>query len=99
MKSRILFILLIVALMFTFVACNNVEIGKVSNISYLDGVITFDEVEGATAYDVVISHNGEAVYEDTIQDTAIDVTVLGVEGNLTLSVNAVVGEDKGEATS
>lgn len=80
-------------------ACQkNVTLGKVGNIRYEDGVLSYDEVEHAEGYDVVFSHAGEVVFEDRISDTSIDVESLGLEGNITFSVSAYLGSTKGEKT-
>ena len=62
----------------------SVRLNKVDNISYEDGILSFDEVENAEGYNVKFTHRDEVVYEDKIQDTALDVESLGLEGNINL---------------
>ncbi len=99
MKLKVILITLIIALLSVLVACNVVEVGDVSNLVYSDGIITFDEVENASGYEVSILHGDQVVYEDTIHDTAIDVTALGLGGNLTIKVNAYIEDTKGSVSS
>lgn len=84
-----------------FCACSpssgSVKLGEVKNLSYESGILTYDEVSGAEGYDVKFTHRGEVVYEDKIQDTAIDVQSLGLAGNIDFEVNAYKGKSKGVA--
>ena len=64
-------------------------LGKVADIVYEDGLLTYGEVEGATGYEVRFEHRGEIVYEDTVTGTAIDVMSLGLAGTIDFSIRAV----------
>lgn len=70
------------------VACGEKTLAAPENLTYADGILSFDEVEGATAYDLVFERKGEVVYQDTFTETAIDVESLGLEGNIKVSVAA-----------
>ncbi len=98
MKTKCLFLAMIFALLVVFCACGSVQLDAV-NLSYSDGVLSFDPVENADGYNIVILHGEEVVYEDIIKDTAIDVQMLGVAGNLTVKVNAYKGDNKGEVAT
>lgn len=73
-----------------------VALGKVQNIKYEEGVLSFDPVENATGYDVTITRGEEEQYQDRISKTTLNIEALGLEGNLTVSVYAynkdVIGE-------
>ncbi len=77
---------------------NKAVLGKVGNISYSDGVLVYDEVAGASGYKVVFKHRGEVVYEDRIEDTAIDMESLGLYGNITVTVSAYSADGEGLST-
>ncbi len=80
-------------------ACQkSVALGKVENIAYEDGILSYDEVERAEGYHIAFAHAGEIVFEDRISDTSIDVESLGLKGNITFSVSAYSGETTGETT-
>ena len=60
----------------SLLGCNEtITLSKVNNITYSDGLLSFDAVEKAEGYNVKFSHLNEVVYEDKIKDTAIDVKV------------------------
>lgn len=93
MKKILSTVLVVMFVLVAFVACSDSNSGEksiaaVSNISYEDGVISFDEVSDASSYDISIRHGNEVVYEDSLQDRYIDVESIGVEGNLTISIVA-----------
>lgn len=71
------------------------ELAKVDGISYEDGILSFNKVDDAAGYDITFTHKGEVVYTDRIGGTSIDVESLGLEGNVTLTVNAYAGDVKG----
>lgn len=100
MRKTLSVIIIAIMVLFTFVACSGGtgSVDAVKNISYQDGVISFDKVADATSYDICIKHGQEVVYEDSIQDTFIDVESIGVEGNLTISVTARKDKAKSDAT-
>ena len=77
----------------------SVRLNKVGNISYEDGILSFDAVENAEGYNVKFTHRGEVAYEDKIQDTALDVESLGLEGNINLEISAYAGKSNGESVS
>lgn len=102
MKKLLSFVILF-TLMLTCIgsACgkdSGVKLDKVKNVDYNDGILSYDEVQNAEGYDVLFTRDGETLYEDKIQDTAIDVESLGLEGKITFTVNAYKGNKKGEKT-
>ncbi len=76
---------------------NKVTLGKTDNFAYEDGVLSYDEVAGAEGYEVIFKHGDEIVYEDRIEDTAIDVESLGLGGNIVVSVSAYGSGVTGES--
>lgn len=76
-----------------------VKLGDVEGIVYENGILSYDEVSGAAGYDVVFSHLGEVVYEDKIEDTAIDIESLGLEGKIKLEISAYAGSSVGAKTT
>ena len=72
-----------------------VKLPNIEGISYEDGVLSFNAVEGATKYEYTFTHKGELVYKDTLDVTSLDVESLGLEGNINLSV--VAKSDNGES--
>ncbi len=101
MKKTALLLSILLMLLPVLTACDalfGVKLGEVE-LAYADGVISFDEVENAEGYDIVILHGEEVMYEDRITDTFIDVEMLGLAGNLTVQVNAYAKETKGAVAS
>ncbi len=101
MKSKIIVgIMSITLLASVFTACgkSNVRLKEVENLDYADGILSYSEVANAEGYNVSFTHRGEVVYEDKIQDTAIDVTSLGLEGNITLKISAYTSKAQGPET-
>lgn len=70
----------------------------VTNIKFEDGILSFDAVIGAEGYNIKFTQNGELLYEDKIQDTAIDTESLGFEGEIDFEVNAYKGTEVGEVS-
>lgn len=103
MKKKILTMVLCAAMTASaLAACTNgggtsITLGKIENFAFEDGILSYDEVEGAEGYDVVFKHGEDIVYEDRIEDTVIDVESLGLGGNITVTVSAYSGDVKGEA--
>lgn len=75
------------------------KLGAVQNLAFADGILTFDELEGASSYGVSFSHYDELLYEDVISDTSIDTDSLGIKGNIDLKIWGISNEIKGEETS
>jgi len=73
------------------------KLANVEGFTYEDGILSFNPVEGATAYEFVFSHKGEIVYQDTLEVTSLDVESLGLEGNINLSIKPVGENAYGEA--
>lgn len=101
MKPKIVVGIMSITLMATaLTACgSSAKLTEVSGIGYSDGVISYTEVAAAEGYNVSFIHAGEVVYEDKIEDTAIDVESLGLEGNLTLKISAYTGKKTGPEAS
>ncbi len=76
-------------------ACGGGKLAGATGFSYEDGILSFDDVEGAESYEVVFSHGGEVVYSDTVTETSLDMESLGLAGNLTLTVRAKKGKKFG----
>lgn len=74
---------------------NLVTLDAVKNITFTDGVISFDPVTGAEGYNIKFSQDDELIYEDKIAETSIDTESLGLEGEILFSVNAYAGENVG----
>lgn len=74
-------------------------LNAVSNVTYNDGILSFSGVDGASSYEIVLKHGDEAVYEDSITDTSIDIESIGAEGNLTISIVAASKDAKSPATA
>lgn len=72
------------------------SLGKVGGISYEDGILSYEAVEGAEGYEISFAHLGEIVFEDRITDTSIDVEGLALEGSIVFSVSAYAGNASGE---
>lgn len=72
------------------------NLDDVKNINYEDGILSFDEVEDAKGYDIKFIHREEVVYEDKVEDTAIDVEGLGIAGNINFEVFAYNDTSKSE---
>lgn len=68
------------------------SLSKVTNIAYNEGILSYDAVSNAKGYNVVFKHGDEVVYEDKIQDTAIDVEGLGLAGNIDFTISAYNGD-------
>lgn len=84
----------------SLLGCNEtITLSKVNNITYSDGLLSFDAVEKAEGYNVKFSHLNEVVYEDKIKDTAIDVESLGLEGNINLEISAYYQDTTSEVTN
>ena len=92
-------LLLVLTSLSALSSCGGVQLDKVTNINYEDGILTYDAVENAEGYNVKFTHRNEVVYEDKIQDTALDVESLGIEGNINLEISAYAGESNGEVSS
>ena len=61
----------------SLLGCNEtITLSKVNNITYSDGLLSFDAVEKAEGYNVKFSHLNEVVYEDKIKDTYLKVQEL-----------------------
>lgn len=101
MKSKIVVgIMSITLLASALTACgSSAKLTEVGDISYSDGVISYGEVADAEGYNVTFTHSGEVVYEDKIEDTAIDVESLGLEGNLTMKISAYTSKNTGPEVS
>lgn len=99
MKKLCLLVAIVLVSVGVLTACGNITLGSVSNISYSDGVLSFDGVEGAESYKVEIKRADEVVYEDTVTDTSIDVESIGLEGNLEISIVPVAGDVQGEVAN
>ena len=65
-----------------------IKLGSVEGFAYEDGVLSFNAVEGATAYEFTFTHKGELIYKDTLDVTSLDVESLGLEGSIDLTVVA-----------
>jgi len=79
-------------------ACTG-SLPAVTNITYADGILSFDEVAGATGYEVSFSHGDELLYEDTVDVTSLDIESFGMEGGLNVVVRAVAGKAKSAPVS
>jgi len=69
------------------------------NLQFVNGVISFDEVSGAEAYEIEITKEDAIVFNSTIDTTSYDTDGLGLEGSNTLSVVAVSNNGRSEAAT
>lgn len=102
MKKSIL-ILGVIGLM-SITACQDdtvkiTSLDKVTNITYSDGIITFNEVANAEGYNISFTHLEEVIYEDQIEDTIIDVSSIGLEGTITFEVSAYYQDIESEVAT
>lgn len=74
---------------------NLVTLDAVKNITFTDGIISFDPVNGAEGYNIKFSQDDELIYEDKITDTSIDTESLGLEGEIDFAVHAYAGKNIG----
>ena len=74
---------------------NLVTLDAVKNITFTDGVISFDPVTGAEGYNIKFTQDEELIYEDKITDTSIDTESLGLEGEIVFAVHAYSGKNIG----
>ena len=74
-------------------------LSKVEGFSYTDGVLYYEEVEGAAEYEVTFKHKGEVVFNDKVNGTAIDVESLDLGGLITLEIVAVNGARRSEVAT
>lgn len=98
MKNKILLKTMAASLLVMLASCG-VKLDKVSNITFEDGILSFDPVANAEGYDIKFYQNDELLYEDRITETSIDTDSLGFEGNVDFTVNAYSGDTTGELSS
>ena len=65
-----------------------IKLNNIEGLAFEDGVLSFNPVNGATAYEYVFTHKGEEVYRDTLTVTTLDVESLGIEGNINVTITA-----------
>lgn len=99
MKKICLLVVIVIVAVCALTACGNISLGSISDISYVDGILSFNGVEGAESYKVEIKHANEVVYEDIVVDTSLDIESIGLEGNLEIIVIPIAGDVQGEAAS
>lgn len=90
---------------FTAVACNPEDSSKgptsleaVKNVTYSEGVLSFDAVADAATYKVVFTHAGEEVYSQETEETSLNIESLGLAGNISVSVTAHYNDVASTAT-
>lgn len=98
MNSKKIKIFTLTSLML-LVSCGGPKVGVVQNITFEEGILSFDPVENAEGYYIKFTQDGELVYEDKITDTSIDTDSLGFEGQLNFEVSAYIGDKYGEVTT
>ena len=81
------------------VSCGGPKVGAVQNITFEEGILSFDAVENAEGYYIKFTQGGELIYEDRITDTVIDTDSLGFEGEIDFEVSAFIGDKYGEVTT
>ena len=90
MKEKLLIGFLILGILCsTFTGCGVKELPAVKGLEYADGILSFESVDGADAYELKIVRNNEAVYNDKITVTSVDIEAFGLEGRLEATVTAV----------
>ena len=68
MNSKKIKIFTLTSLML-LVSCGGPKVGVVQNITFEEGILSFDPVENAEGYYIKFTQDGELVYEDKITDT------------------------------
>lgn len=100
-KARKNFFPTVLMLAFLLAGCGGTEqktLDAVKGFKYEDGILSYSEVEGAKSYEVTFKHNGENVYSDTVTGTSIDIESLGLSGTIVLTIQAVDGNIKSQAS-
>ena len=99
MKKTSILLLSVVPLTALLASCNKnekVKLPDIENITYVDGILSFDPVKGAKSYEFVFSHKNEEVYRDKLNVTSLDVESLGLEGNIDLVLTAYCKNGKSD---
>lgn len=102
MKKVSIFVLSLIPLCTFLSACNKnttKKLADIEGITYQDGILSFNPVEGATGYEFIFSHKQEIVYQDKLNVTSLDVESLGLEGNIDLVITAYCKNGKSDPAS